>query len=243
MLLFFTSPSRWLSSFIYDLFELQPGHILVDMGCGPGLESKIILNKMKNQIRVIGVDPSQGMLDEFRKGLDSNPNIETVCMDAVTFSQSTHHSSYDRIFLKSMIHLLTHEERLIAFKGFYKQLAPTNGKLMIILGFHAGQIAPFDERTKSLIGISAIEPLLDELKHAGFKQIQQEKFTFEYPPNSVKVEDWIYIIENRLFTQLSKENINEQQLKDLINHARRHYEDPNNFQTIVKHTIIKCCVE
>jgi len=85
--------------------------------------------------------------------------------------------------------------------------------------------------------------LFDELKHAGFKQIQQEKFTFEYPPNSVKAEDWIYIIENRLFTQLSKENINEQQLKDLINHVKRHYEDPNNFQTIVKQTIIKCCVE
>jgi len=128
--MFYNSPSHseWMSSLIYDLFELQPGHILVDMGCGPGLESIRILDKMKNQIRVIGVDPSQGMLDEFRKGLDSNPNIETVCMDAVTFSQSTHHSSYDRIFLKSVIHLLTHEERLIAFKGFYKQLAPTNGK-------------------------------------------------------------------------------------------------------------------
>jgi len=53
---FFNSPlhNEWMSSLIYDSLELQPGHILVDMGCGPGLESKIILNKMKNQIRLLG---------------------------------------------------------------------------------------------------------------------------------------------------------------------------------------------
>jgi hypothetical protein len=39
---------------MYDSLELQPGHILVDMDCGPGLESKTILDKMKNEIHVIG---------------------------------------------------------------------------------------------------------------------------------------------------------------------------------------------
>ncbi|CAF1333650.1 unnamed protein product [Rotaria sordida] len=224
---FFNSPlhNEWMSSLIYDSLELQPNHMLVDMGCGPG------------------VDPSQGMLDEFRKGSDSNPNIEAVCMDAVTFSQSPQYSSYDRIFMKLMIHLLTDEERLIAFQGFYKQLAPTKGKLLIIRRLHTAEISPFDERTKSLFGNLKVETLFDELKHVGFKQIQQETFTFEYPPNSVKAEDWIYLIENRLWTELSEKNINEQQMKDLIDHVRRQYETPNNFQTIDKATIIKCCVE
>ena len=48
------SHNEWLSSLIYDALELQPGHILVDMGCGPGLESINIINKMKNTIRLIG---------------------------------------------------------------------------------------------------------------------------------------------------------------------------------------------
>lgn len=65
---------------------------------------------------------------------------------------------------------------------------------------------------------------------------------FEYPPNSIKAEDWIYIIENRLWTTFSKENINEQQMKDLIGHVKRQYESPNNFQEINKTTILKCCV-
>ncbi len=52
----FTSPLHieWISSLIYDALELRPGHTLVDMGCGPGLELTTILNKMKNEIHVIG---------------------------------------------------------------------------------------------------------------------------------------------------------------------------------------------
>ena len=193
---------------------------------------------------LVGVDPSQGMLDVFRKETDSNPNVETVCMDTVTFSQSTQYSPYDRIFLKDMVHLLTRKERLIAFEGFYKQLALNNGKLLMVYGSIDGEIFPFDERTKSLFRKgNDLETLFDELKHAGFNQIQQEIFTFEYPLNSVQAEDWIYLIENRLWTLFSKENKNEQQMKDLIDHVRRQYESPNNFQTIDTRTIIKSSVE
>ena len=190
------------------------------------------------------MDPSQGMLDVLITGPNSNPNIETVCMDAITFSQSTHYSPYDRIFLKAMVHLLTHEERLIAFEGFYKQLAPKNGKLLIINNPYAAQFLPFDERTKSLFQKAlGLETLFDELKHAGFKQIQQETFTYEYPPNGVKVEDWMYLLENRVWTILSKENINEQQMTDLIDHVRKQHESPINYQAVGKQTIIKCCAE
>ncbi|CAF4769927.1 unnamed protein product, partial [Rotaria sp. Silwood2] len=164
------------------------------------------------------------MLDVFRTGSHLNPNIEIICMDAVTFSQSTQHSSYDRIFLKGMVHLLTHEERLIAFEGFYKQIASKNGKLLIISNHHALQFFPFDERTKSLCQkILGVETLLDELKHAGFKQIQEKTFTYEFPQNTVKVEDWIYLIENRLWTLFSEENINQEQMKDLIDHVKKQH--------------------
>jgi hypothetical protein len=208
------------------------------------LEAAVNYAQFSYLLLLIGVDPSQGMLDIFRKESGANSNIETVCMDAVTFSQSTLYSPYDRIFMKAMIHLLTPEERLIAFEGFYKHLASNNGILLIIRNLNISQMVPFDERTKSLCRKGKdLETLVDELKHAGFKQIQQETFTLEYPPNSVTAEDWIYLIENRLWTTLSEENINEQQMKDLIDHVRRQFESPINFQTIVKQTIIKCCVE
>jgi len=52
----FTSPlfTEWISSLMYDSLELQPGHRLVDIGCGPGLELITLQNKMKNEIHVIG---------------------------------------------------------------------------------------------------------------------------------------------------------------------------------------------
>ncbi|CAF1686243.1 unnamed protein product, partial [Adineta ricciae] len=176
----FNSPSynEWTSSIIFNALELQPGHVLVDMGCGPGTDSLLILKKMKNQIRVIGVDSSQGMLDIFRK----EPNVETVCMDAVTFSRSTQYPSYDRIFLKSVVHLLTFEQRSNAFKGFYQQLKPKHGRLLIIRGPVGEKLFPFDERTENLFQKgNNLVTLFDELQQAGFKRIEQETFTFEYP--------------------------------------------------------------
>ena len=54
---FLNSPlhNEWICSLIYDSLELRPGHTLVDMGCGPGVESTIIMNKMKNEIHIIGM--------------------------------------------------------------------------------------------------------------------------------------------------------------------------------------------
>ena len=114
---------------------------------------------------------------------------------------------------------------------------------MIILGADSSDDLPFDERTKRFFENFKFETLFDALKHAGFKQIQRETFTYEYPPNSVTAEDWIYILENRVWTILSKENINDQQMKDLIDHVRRQFESPNNFQTVDIKIIIKCSAE
>ncbi len=123
-------------------------------------------------------------------------------------------------------------------------IAPKNGKLVIVNSPDADETLPFDGRTKSLVrNILGIKTLLGELKHAGFKQIQEETFTYEYPSNSIKAEDWIYILENRLWTILSKENINEQQMTDLIDYVRKQYESPINFQTKEKRTITKCSIE
>jgi hypothetical protein len=192
-----------------------------------------------------GVDPSQGMLDVFRTQSNSNTNIDTVCQDAVAFSRSTEHAPYDRIFLKSVAHLLTHEQRMIAFEGFYKQLAPKRGKLLLICSLHSAEIYPFDQRTKGLFIKSRLDPamLRGELEHVGFKHIEQETFTYEFPPESVKVDDWIYIVLNRVWTEFSQHNISEKQMAYLLDHIKKQFDSPTGFQTTSKQTIIKCCAD
>ena len=46
--------NEWMSALILHALELKPGHVLVDIGCGPGLESLTLLKKMQNRIRVVG---------------------------------------------------------------------------------------------------------------------------------------------------------------------------------------------
>ena len=180
---------------------------------------------------VSAVDQSQSMLDVLENERNSNSNLDIVCMDAVVFSQSNDHSPYDRTLLKGMVHLLTQEERLSSFQGFYQQLLPKNGKLLIVHSRHAAETFPFDERTKGLYDSALdIPTLLDELGEAGFRNIQDDKFTYEFPSGSVKVDDWIYVLENRIWTMFSEENINEQQMKDLIDHVKQQYQSPSNFQ-------------
>ncbi len=83
----------------------------------------------------------------------------------------------------------------------------SNSPSLISQSPYVDEIIPFDERTKSLFRrAKTLDTLFEELKNAGFKQIQEETFTFEYLQNSVTAEDWIYLIENRVWTQFSEEN-------------------------------------
>lgn len=63
---------------------------------------------------------------------------------------------------------------MIAFEGFYKHLIPTNGKLLIIGGFHTNETVPSDERTKRLFGDLKVETLIDEfsMKHSCLNILQ-----------------------------------------------------------------------
>ena len=75
-----------------------------------------------------------------------------------------------------MTHLLTHEQRMITFERFSKQLAPKRGKLLLICSLHSAEIYPFDRRTKGLFIKSRLDPamLRGELEHVGFKLSEKQ---------------------------------------------------------------------
>lgn len=55
--------------------------------------------------------------------------------------------------------------------------------------------------------------------------------------------DGIYIAENRLWTSLSKENVDDAQMKALIDHIHQQFQRPDGFKTIDKQLIIRCYAE
>lgn len=99
---------------------------------------------------------------------------------------------------------------------------PNHGQLSIILSASSGDISPFDERTKEFSRNNAvIESILIQLKDADFKNLDQEIITCDFSPGTIKAEDWIYIVENRLWTAFFKENIDDNQMRDLISHIKQ----------------------
>lgn len=222
-----SSYGKWISRLILDELDLKSGHILADVGCGSGIDSLSLLEQTNNQIHIIASDPSSGMiniLNEEIKNLGVNHLVKAYCQDAVAFSHNKSIHSYNRLLMKYCIHLLTHDERLEAFKGFQQQLDPTDNKFVIVA--RAGkEIFPFDERTQHLY-LSATPPIevyAKELSDCGFTNIKFRTHQFEFD-KSVKLQDWIDVIENRTWSTFSNDKMNDEQLTALVQYLRSKYE-------------------
>lgn len=64
----FTAATNSEVDFIIELFQLQPGHTVLDMGCGTGRHA---IELARRGMHVTGVDLSPGMLAEARKAAEA----------------------------------------------------------------------------------------------------------------------------------------------------------------------------
>lgn len=70
-----------------NALHLKPGDLVVDLGCGTGLNFALLEPIIGNQGKIIGVDMSSGMLAQAQKRIHDNDwqNIELVQSDIVRF--------------------------------------------------------------------------------------------------------------------------------------------------------------
>jgi len=91
-------PPRIVADILSQLAQVQRPALVVDLGCGTGLSTRIWTCRAK---RVIGIDPSDGMLQEARRrtratnvtylhGLSHKTGLGDACADIVMCSQSLH---------------------------------------------------------------------------------------------------------------------------------------------------------
>ena len=160
-------------------------------------------------------------------------------MDAVTFSQQKQLPPFHRLLLKQFIHLLSHEERLIAFKGFYEQLDSNDNKLLII-GRPPKEIFPFDKRTQEIFlsSIPSTETYIQELEMCGFTNIQYDVYRYT-SDGSVTLKHWINHIQNRLWSTFSPEHMTDEQITDCISYLKDKYKN-ENFQFQDEMLILHC---
>ncbi|CAF4151267.1 unnamed protein product [Rotaria socialis] len=203
-----SSHEQWLKKLVFDALDLKRDHILADVGCGSGDDCLWLLNKMNNDIKTIGCDPSLGMIEIFNNQIrkqNLTSIVQALCMDAVTFSQQKQWSAYNRLLMKQCVHLMSPNERLLAFRGFHEQFNCNDNKLVIVTR-PGKDIFPFDK----------------QLELCGFTNIQCDTYEYTFD-DSVTLDDWINFIQKRLWSIFSPEKINEEQMIDLISYLKETY--------------------
>src|SRR3972149_1611813 len=104
---FFTEVNRWIVDRV-----IGPGReLVVDLGCGPGAVTELIVERLDPEAHVIGIDPSESALARARDAIHSK---------AVEFMQGSDEwvsrlvSSVDAVVFLNAIHLVPDKAQVIA---------------------------------------------------------------------------------------------------------------------------------
>jgi ubiquinone/menaquinone biosynthesis C-methylase UbiE len=103
---FFTDVNRW----IVDRVIVPGRELIVDLGCGPGAVTKLILERSDPEARVIGIDPSESALARARAAIKSK-TAEFIQGSAEWLSWLV--SSVDAVVFLNAIHLVPDKAKVI----------------------------------------------------------------------------------------------------------------------------------
>ncbi len=117
-----------------DALELSKGDIVVELGCGTGLNFPLVLDVIGPDGKLIGVDITDKMLDQARKRVKGNEwnNVELVQSDAAEYNFP---KDVDGIFATGVIQYSPQCDKII--KHGYDALK--TGKNFVILDFKMSQ--------------------------------------------------------------------------------------------------------
>jgi ubiquinone/menaquinone biosynthesis C-methylase UbiE len=106
---FFTEVNRW----IVERVLAQPRRKIVDLGCGPGAVTQLILERLNGaeDAQVIGVDPSEPALEQARKTIISNI-VQFLRGSAERLSRLV--NSADAVIFCNAIHLIPDKARVLS---------------------------------------------------------------------------------------------------------------------------------
>lgn len=93
-------------------FAFQPGHVALDIGCGPGADLGDLATGVSSIGRVIGVDIHPRMVDEARRRMADYPQVEVRLGDA--HALPVEDASIDRAHTNRVLQHLTDPETAIA---------------------------------------------------------------------------------------------------------------------------------
>lgn len=204
---------RFISKNVCKYLKLESRDIFLDLGCGTGLFTKEISDRIKFENPIICCDISPGLLAQ----LSGDDRYECIVMDAVTFSSQP--KCFDKILIKEMIHHLNREEQESLIKNLFARLN-NNGKFLLILLPPKIEYPLFKAALEKYEKLQPHYNYLVELyKKAGF----QTQIDFIRYPLSIPKTKYIKMVENRYMSLLS--SFDDREIVEGINEIKLKYSD------------------
>lgn len=178
----------WVRRMLLDQAALQPGHRVLDVGCGTG-SLAVLIKRLYPAVDVVGLDPDpKALARASRKAARAAAAIrfDRGFADALPYPDA----AFDRVFSSMMLHHLEEREKEQALREFRRVLRP-EGRLEVLDFSRPGQVHgrlgnlvhshhrlrnSSDEQTLELlrrVGFSAPRKLRDRrlvVGHVGFFQ-------------------------------------------------------------------------
>ena len=210
---------RWSPDFVptharrmVDRLELEADDLLVDLGCGPGIYARAILEIRPLTQPVIGVDPFAEMLAEIPDDVPITP----VQADAVTFSSRP--GRYDKVLMKEAVHHVDRKREL--FENLHERLTEGGILLLVNVDPHLVEYPLFDaalERCRTRFADP--DEMVRLLGEAGF-EVAREVLAYHH---RVPTERYVEMVENRYMSVLT--SFDDDELRAGIEQMRARYGD------------------
>lgn len=131
----------------FSLGEIEKGEIILDFGCGAGVDTLIAAKMIGNKGKAIGVDIIPKMLEKAIENRDilgfTNADFIISRGDKLEFEDEY----FDTIISNSVINLVPEKESIL--KELYRCMKPGGKFLMVDQIFTGNQIKQHDARVKS----------------------------------------------------------------------------------------------
>ncbi|GAB2762097.1 hypothetical protein GCM10027020_12860 [Nocardioides salsibiostraticola] len=114
-----------------ELLDLRPGDTVVDLGCGTGVNLPALADAVGGHGKVVGIDLSQGMLDQARRRSDRH-NLPQVTLIQGDIREVRLPPNTAGVLATASLEMIPEQDDLIS--DLTAQLSPSGGRLAV-LGF------------------------------------------------------------------------------------------------------------
>jgi len=102
-----------VSPFLARFQELKSGEVILELGCGGGLDTSLIAQRVASSARVIGLDLSFAMLQRAARSLDARNNVHVSLNQGLAEQMPLRDDSVDWVISNGIFNLSPEKEKIL----------------------------------------------------------------------------------------------------------------------------------